>query len=90
MNTKIKIVSFQPENQQPIKTKDNMGRAAFGCLGVYHLENGETHPARIVSRRLKDLPGRLEDETRMAENGNLSIEGGFIIRSYYIGPKKAA
>jgi len=90
MTPKIKITSFQIDDTRPTKTKDNMGREAFGVLGIYHLENGETHPARIVSLRKKNLPDRIADETRMAENGNLSIEGGFIIRSYYIGPKIAA
>ena len=90
MNTEKKVIGLVVNDGPIEKTKDNCGRPAFCVLGTYLLEDGTTEPARLVSQRKKDIPERIADEKRAVENGCISIDGPFIRRRFYIGPRQAA
>jgi hypothetical protein len=90
MSTDKKVIGLVVNDGPIEKTKDNCGRPAFCVRGVYLMEDGTTEPARLVSQRKKHIPERIADEKLAVENGCLTINGPFVTRRFYIGPKKAA
>ena len=90
MNNKIQITGLVITDPTITKTKDNGGRPAFAVFGEYLLSNGTRTPARIVTRRKKDIPTTIKSEQIAISQGCLALDGPFIVRTFRIGPQLQA